>query len=164
MCGVLVGSDGWQRLAPQGGLARHARNEATYLSRKGLPKGQPPRPQGVVVAWHFCHVTESTTMLKSSLITALLAFSGLMAQAQTTPATPAAPAKPATPAVAASAAKPAAAAKASTTPAPEVKKSSNGICHDQSSPSFKQLKKFTEFKTMDECIKSGGRAPKAAKK
>lgn len=100
-------------------------------------------------------------MLKSSLISALLAFSGLMAQAQTAPATPAAPAKPA---VTASAAKPAAAAQASTNPAPEVKKSKAGICHDQSSPGYKQLKKFTEFKTLDECIKSGGRAPKSAKK
>ena len=48
-------------------------------------------------------------------------------------------------------------------PAPElsiVKKSDSGICHDKSSPSYEKTKKFTEFKSMDECIKSGGRAPK----
>lgn len=103
-------------------------------------------------------------MLKHSLITALLAFSGLMANAQT-PATPAAasapaaaaPAKAATPAVAASAAKPAAKAAAAE---PEVKKSKSGICHDKASKGYKQTKSFTEFKTVDECIKSGGRAPK----
>lgn len=112
-------------------------------------------------------------MLKNSLITALLAFSGLMANAQTTaasapaPATAAttakaaAPATPATPAAKASAAKPAekAAAKAAAAE-PEVKKSSAGICHDKASKGYKQTKNFTEFSTMDECIKSGGRAPK----
>jgi hypothetical protein len=109
-------------------------------------------------------------MLKSSLITALLAFSGLMAQAQTmptTPTTPAAPAKAGTGSAPASTAKPAAptpAAQAPAASAPEVKKSKAGICHDQTSPGYKQLKKFTEFKSMDECIKSGGHAPKAAKK
>lgn len=68
------------------------------------------------------------------------------------------------------AAAPAAAAPAkATTPAaaaaeePAVKKSNTSICHDKSSPSYKQTKNFTEFKTMDECIKSGGRAPKGGK-
>lgn len=106
-------------------------------------------------------------MLKSSLVTALLAFSGLMAQAQTMPTTPVAPAKAGTASAPATTAKPAAttpAVKAPATVAPEVKKSTAGICHDQSSPGYKQVKKFTEFKSIDECIKSGGRAPKGAKK
>ena len=73
-------------------------------------------------------------------------------------------AKAAAPAAAAPA--PAAAPAKATTPAPAaaeepaVKKSTTSICHDKSSPSYKQTKKFTEFKTMDECIKSGGRPPK----
>ena len=46
---------------------------------------------------------------------------------------------------------------------PVVKKSNTSICHDKSSPSYKQTKNFTEFKTMEECIKSGGRAPKGGK-
>ena len=53
---------------------------------------------------------------------------------------------------------------AATAPAPEVsivKKSDSGICHDKSSSSYEKTKKFTEFKSMDECIKSGGRAPKS---
>jgi len=107
-------------------------------------------------------------MLKTSLITALLAFSGLVAQAQTPAASAAAPAKAAstaaTPAKTASA--PAAASQAvkpaAKTPAtePEVKKSNNGICHDKASKGYKSTKNFTEFKTMDDCLKSGGRAPK----
>jgi hypothetical protein len=55
-------------------------------------------------------------------------------------------------------------AGAAAAPAPEVsivKKSDAGICHDKSSPSYEKTKKFTEFKSMDECIKSGGRAPKS---
>ena len=111
-------------------------------------------------------------MLKTSLMTALLAFSGLVAQAQT-PAAPAAPAKAAStaaaPAKAASATPtPAAAAAGATTkpasgtPAaePEVKKSSSGVCHDKTSKSYKSTKNFTGYKTLDECLKSGGRAPK----
>ena len=101
-------------------------------------------------------------MLKTSLITALLAFSGLVAQAQT-PAAPAAPAKAAStaaaPAKTASAptAKPAAKTAAAE---PEVKKSNNGICHDKTSKGYKSTKNFSEFKTLDDCLKSGGRAPK----
>jgi hypothetical protein len=55
-------------------------------------------------------------------------------------------------------------AGAAAAPAPEVsivKKSDSGICHDKSSSSYEKTKKFTEFKSMDECIKSGGRAPKS---
>jgi len=42
---------------------------------------------------------------------------------------------------------------------PAVKKSDSGICHDKTSPSFGNTKKFTAFKTMDECVKSGGTLP-----
>ena len=42
---------------------------------------------------------------------------------------------------------------------PVVKKSETGICHDKSSASFGNTKNFTPFASMDECIKSGGRAP-----
>lgn len=75
------------------------------------------------------------------------------AAAAPAPATTSAPA-----AVPAKAATPAAAAEE-----PAVKKSNTSICHDKSSPSYKQTKNFTEFITMDECIKSGGRAPKGGK-
>ena len=54
------------------------------------------------------------------------------------------------------------AAKAPAADAPAVKKSDSGICHDKSSPSYERTKNFTPFKTMDECIKSGGTAPKNA--
>ena len=43
---------------------------------------------------------------------------------------------------------------------PVVKKSDSGICHDKNSPSYERTKKFTEFKTVDECVKSGGTPPK----
>ena len=42
---------------------------------------------------------------------------------------------------------------------PAVKKSSSGICHDDSSPNYKQLKDFTPYKTVDACLKSGGKMP-----
>ena len=40
---------------------------------------------------------------------------------------------------------------------PVVKKSDAGICHDKTSTSFGNTKKFTAFASMDECVKSGGR-------
>ena len=43
---------------------------------------------------------------------------------------------------------------------PAVKKSDTGICHDKSSASYANTKKFTAFKTLDECVKSGGKPPK----
>jgi hypothetical protein len=49
---------------------------------------------------------------------------------------------------------------AAATGAPIVKKSDSGICHDSKSPSYERTKKFTEFKTLDECVKSGGKLPK----
>jgi hypothetical protein len=110
-------------------------------------------------------------MLKTTLLAALFTLAGITAQAQTPAASaaakPAAAGAPAAPA--ASAAKPAASGAASAKPAaaastavadPEVKKSNAGICHDKTSNGYKQTKNFTAFKTMDECTKSGGRAPK----
>ena len=41
-----------------------------------------------------------------------------------------------------------------------VKKSDSGICHDKNSASYERTKKFTEFKSVDECVKSGGTLPK----
>ena len=44
---------------------------------------------------------------------------------------------------------------------PPVKMSSSGICHEKGKSSYyNQTKKFTAYKTMDECLKAGGRAPK----
>ena len=121
-----------------------------------------------------------THMLKNTLIFALLATAGFVASAQTTPAPKPAPAAstaaaPAKPAAATPATKPAAATTAApvaTAPAaaaakagdePAVKKSKTSICHDKASASYKQTTNFTAFKTMDECVKSGGRPPKAGK-
>jgi len=79
--------------------------------------------------------------------------------------TKAADAKPAAPV-----ATPAPAAAAKTAPAdkaaaaePDVKKSKSNICHDKTSSGYKQTKNFTGYKTMDECVKSGGRPPKGSK-
>ena len=41
-----------------------------------------------------------------------------------------------------------------------VKKSKSGICHISSSHYYNQTKHFTPYKTLDECLKSGGRLPK----
>jgi len=43
---------------------------------------------------------------------------------------------------------------------PIVKKSDSGICHDKNSSSYERTQKFTEFKSVDECVKSGGTLPK----
>lgn len=43
---------------------------------------------------------------------------------------------------------------------PPVKKSKTGICHPQGGTYYGQTKNFTPYKSMDECIKSGGRMPK----
>ncbi len=56
--------------------------------------------------------------------------------------------------------KPPAGAPSAGAAADPVKKSESGICHDKSSPHYERTKKFTEFKTLDECIKSGGKLPK----
>ena len=42
---------------------------------------------------------------------------------------------------------------------PTVKKAESGICHDKASNSYGNTKKFQAFASMEECIKSGGRAP-----
>lgn len=42
---------------------------------------------------------------------------------------------------------------------PNVKKSDAGICHDASSSSYGNTKKFTPFNSLDECVKSGGKLP-----
>lgn len=44
--------------------------------------------------------------------------------------------------------------------APLVKKSSSGICHDSSSPYYGRTTNFTAYKTIEECLDSGGRRPK----
>ena len=44
----------------------------------------------------------------------------------------------------------------------EIKKSAkSGICYSADSKSYKKLKDFTPYKTMDECIATGGKLPKA---
>ncbi|WP_218418125.1 HNH endonuclease family protein [Alteromonas lipotrueae] len=43
----------------------------------------------------------------------------------------------------------------------QVKKSNSGICHDSSSASYNRTKKFEAFSTIEACLDSGGRLPKA---
>ncbi len=44
----------------------------------------------------------------------------------------------------------------------EIKKSAkSGICYSADSKSYKKLKDFTPYKTMDECIAAGGKLQKA---
>ncbi len=50
-------------------------------------------------------------------------------------------------------------AQTKSTDAP-VKKSKSSICHAPSSTYYNQTKNFTPYKTLDECLKSGGRLPK----
>lgn len=40
-----------------------------------------------------------------------------------------------------------------------VRKSRSGICHDSSSPSYAQIKNYTAYATMGDCLGSGGRRP-----
>lgn len=40
-----------------------------------------------------------------------------------------------------------------------VKRSSAGVCHDRKSPSFEATIHFRGYRTMKDCIDSGGRAP-----
>jgi hypothetical protein len=47
----------------------------------------------------------------------------------------------------------------------EIKKSAkSAICYSSASKSYKKLKDFTPYKTMDECIAAGGKIQKAAAK
>jgi cytochrome c5 len=98
-------------------------------------------------------------MLKKTLIFALLATTGFVASAQTTVAPKTAPAVAPTAAPAA----PAAATAKAADGEPAVKKSKTDICHDKASSSYQQTTSFTAFKSMDECVKSGGRPPKTGK-
>ena len=41
-----------------------------------------------------------------------------------------------------------------------VKMSKSGICHAPNSTYYNQTKNFTPYKTLDECLKAGGRMPK----
>jgi hypothetical protein len=41
-----------------------------------------------------------------------------------------------------------------------VKMSNSGICHAPNTTYYAQTKNFTPFKTLDECLKAGGRLPK----
>lgn len=41
-----------------------------------------------------------------------------------------------------------------------IKKSNSGICHEKKSQYYSKTKNFKPFKTMKECLDSGGRLPK----
>jgi hypothetical protein len=41
-----------------------------------------------------------------------------------------------------------------------VKMSNSGICHAPNTTYYEQTKNFTPYKTLDECLKAGGRVPK----
>jgi hypothetical protein len=41
-----------------------------------------------------------------------------------------------------------------------VKMSNSGICHKPGSTYYEQTKNFKPYKTLDDCLKSGGRLPK----
>ena len=41
-----------------------------------------------------------------------------------------------------------------------VKMSNTGICHAPNTTYYEQTKNFTPYKTLDECLKAGGRIPK----
>jgi len=97
-------------------------------------------------------------MFTKSLVAGLLSVFVMGAYAET-PAAPAA-AKPAPAPAAAAKPAPAATAPAAAAVEPEVKKSKANICHDKTSPGYKQTKNFTAYATMEECTKSGGRVPK----
>ena len=111
----------------------------------------------------------NNTLIATALMVACAATLAQTAAAPAKPATPAAPAAPAAaatvPAPAAATPKAAPVAKADAKAAeamPAVKKSNNDICHDATSSGYTSTKNFKPFATMDECIKSGGRAPKGS--
>ena len=41
-----------------------------------------------------------------------------------------------------------------------VKMSNSGICHAPNTTYYEQTKNFTPYKSLDECLKAGGRMPK----
>lgn len=47
---------------------------------------------------------------------------------------------------------------------PEVKKSQSGVCHGQDSVHYERTKKFTPYDSMEDCLASGGRESRGAKK
>lgn len=51
------------------------------------------------------------------------------------------------------------AAKAAHADAPAVKKSDSGFCHGKSSPSYERTENFTPVRSIDACMKSGGKTP-----
>ena len=50
--------------------------------------------------------------------------------------------------------------KSSTDNTDVVKLSKSGICHAPNTVYYEKTKNFTPYKTLDECIKAGGRLPK----
>jgi hypothetical protein len=42
------------------------------------------------------------------------------------------------------------------------KSAKSGICYNADSKSYKKLKDFTTYKTVDECVADGGKLPKAS--
>lgn len=47
---------------------------------------------------------------------------------------------------------------------PEVKKSESGVCHAQDSVHYARTGKFTPYDSMEDCLASGGRESRGAKK
>lgn len=45
------------------------------------------------------------------------------------------------------------------TPAPIIKQSSSGICHDERSPHYQRTSRYTAFTSLAECLAAGGRLP-----
>jgi len=43
---------------------------------------------------------------------------------------------------------------------PPVKMSKSGICHARGTTYYEQTKNYTAYKTLEECLKAGGRKPK----
>jgi len=44
---------------------------------------------------------------------------------------------------------------------PQVKKSSTGICHEKGTTYYEKTKNFTSYKSVEDCLNSGGRLPKS---
>ena len=47
---------------------------------------------------------------------------------------------------------------------PEVKKSQSGVCHGQDSVHYERTLKFTPYDSMEDCLASGGRETRGARK
>lgn len=46
---------------------------------------------------------------------------------------------------------------------PAVKLSRNGVCHDRTSPNFRQLATYDGYETIEACLQAGGRLPNGAR-